>query len=128
MSEFQKEAKEKLEKEYKAGKYDRYATAMKDAVRKALDGFIEQDGEFAQAVAQGGSFEDCMKAVAKGCGSSISDLEAYRRAVQFYFPGADIRWSMTIDLIGNAGREPYEPKHAAESPAKGIMLDFTDFL
>ena len=127
MSDFQKQAGEKLDKEYKSGKYDRYAAAMKESVLKTLKDFIGQDEEFAQAVVQGGTFEDCMKAVARNCGNSISDLEAYRRAVQFYFPGAEIRCTMTVDLIG-AAAEPYTPKHAAEGSAKGIMLDFTDFL
>ncbi len=36
---------------------------MKDAVRTALEEFCRQDAEFAQAVAQGGSFAECMKAV-----------------------------------------------------------------
>ena len=127
MSEFQKKAGEKLDREYKAGKYDRYAQIMKDSVLKTLKEFCGQDEEFAQAGAQGGSFEDCMKAVAKNCGTGISDLEAYKRAVQFYFPGAEIRCTMSVDLIG-AAAEPYTPKHAAEGSGKGIMLDFTDFL
>lgn len=52
---------------------------MKSAVRDALLEFCRQNEEFAQAVVQGGAFPDCMAAVAKGVGSSISDLEAYRR-------------------------------------------------
>ena len=127
MSEFQKKAGEKLDREYKAGKYDRYAQIMKDSVLKTLKEFCGQGEEFAQAVVQGGSFENCMKAVAKNCGTGISDLEAYKRAVQFYFPGAEIRCTMTVDLIG-AAAESYTPKHAAEGNGKGIMLDFTDFL
>ena len=90
MNEWYEQAKRKLDAERASGKYDKYASAMKSAVCEALDGFCKQDGEFAQAVVQGGSFEDCMKAVAKNCGSSISDLEAFRRAVRFYFPGADV--------------------------------------
>ena len=78
---------EKLEKELKAGSYDRYANVMKASVKEALESFADQDDEFAQAIVQGGSFSDCMKAVAKGCGQSISDLEAYQRAAAFYFPG-----------------------------------------
>ena len=127
MSDFQKQAGEKLDKGYKAGKYDRYAQIMKESVLKTLKDFCGQDEEFAQAIVQGGTFEDCMKKVAAGCGNGISDLEAYRRAVQFYFPGAEIRCTMTVDLIG-AAAEPYTPKHAAEGGGKGIMLDFTDFL
>lgn len=129
MSEYLDKALEKLEKEYKSGSYDKYASAMKAAVKKALEDFCRQDEEFAQAVAQGGSFADCMKAVAKNCGSSISDLEAYRRAVQFYFPGAEIRWTMTVDLIGTAGKEAEAPASTAKAESKaGIILDLAQFL
>ena len=41
---------------------------MKSAERDALQEFCRQNEEFAQAVAQGGSFPDCMTAVAKGVG------------------------------------------------------------
>lgn len=129
MSEFLEAAMKKLDGEFKSGSYDKYASAMKKAVREAIETFCKQDEEFAQAVAQGGSFADCMKAVAKNCGSSISDLEAYRRAVQFYFPGAEIRWTMTVDLIGAAGKEAEAPASTAKDESKaGIILDFTQFL
>ena len=93
------QAKEKLEREAKAGNFDKYGNAMKKAVCDALLNFAGQDEEFAQAIVQGGNFTDCMKTVAKGIGSSISDLEAYKRAVSFYFPGADIEMQMIIKLI-----------------------------
>lgn len=70
----------KLEAEQKTAQYDRYAKIMKNSVREALESFCRHDEEFAQAVVQGGTFEDCMKAVATNCGNGISDLEAYRRA------------------------------------------------
>ena len=82
MNEWYMSAKKKLEEERKSGKYDKYAAAMKDAVCEALDSFCRQDGEFAQAVVQGGTFEDCMKAVARNCGSAISDLEAFCRGIR----------------------------------------------
>lgn len=97
------EAINKLNKENKSFKGDSKASAMRSAVLEALCQFCHQDSEFAQAVVQSDkTFSDCMKAVAKGVGSSISDLEAYKKAVQFYFPGAEIKFHMTIDLIGNA--------------------------
>ena len=101
MNEWYEQAKRKLEAERNSGSYDRYASAMKGAVCEALDGFCRQDAEFAQAVVQGGTFSDCMKAVAKGCGSAISDLEAFRRAVRFYFPGADVKFHMTVNLCAD---------------------------
>ena len=120
MADYEMDAVLKLDAEAKKGSYDKYAAAMKSAVLKALKDFVKQDAEFAQAVVQGGTFEDCMKAVAKGCGSSISDLDAYKKAVQFYFPAAQIRMTMTIVLIGAAAG-----KSAAQEPEqpKGVILD-----
>ena len=95
------DAKEKLEAG-KAARLDKYGEAMKGSVADALLTFCRQDGEFAQAVAQGGSFEDCMKAVGKCVkGNSISDAEAWGAAVRFFFPGAEIRVTMEIDLCAS---------------------------
>ena len=116
MSSWFDQARERLEREYKEVKGTK-ETAMKSAVRDTLLEFCRQDEEFAQAVAQGGSFSDCMKAVAKGVGGSISDLEAYRRAAAFYFDGARVQFHMTIQL------EPAEP----EMERGGILLDLSDF-
>ena len=130
MSEFRDQALEKLRKEAVAvsGSKER---AMSEAVRATLENFAGQEEEFAQAIVQGGSFSDCMTAVAKGVGGHISDLEAYKKAVQFYFPGAEIRMQMTIDLICAAAAkepEPYTPKHASNAKPENIVLDFTEFL
>lgn len=127
MSEFRDAALKKIQGEFKNGKFDRYGNAMKTDVLRQLEDFIEQDDEFAQAVAQGGSFEDCMKAVAKSVGGSISDLEAYQRAVQFYFPGAKVKMQLTIDLIGDAAEAPEKAREAEKKP-ENIVLDFRSFL
>ena len=130
MSEYRDQALKKIQAEYKSGKYDRYGQVMKADVLHQIEDFIEQDDEFAQAVVQGGTFEDCMKAVAKSCGQALSDVEAYRRAAAFYFPGAKVKMQLTIDLIGDAAKEtePYTPKHAAEEKPSGLVLDFRSFL
>lgn len=119
MTDFQTQALDKLETGLKNGKFDRYASVMKKAVKEALADFVRQDDEFAQAVVQGGSFEDCMKAVSKNVGSSISDLDAYGRAVSFYFPGATIQFKMTIDLCGDVRTD--------EKP-EGLILDLAAYL
>lgn len=118
----------KLETERTAAKYDRYARVMKDRVCETLADFCRQNEEFAQAVAQDGTFEACMKAVAKdaqsyGNGHGIPDLEAFRRAVRFYFPGAEVRFHMELDLVGDAagGIE------AAEDGGRTVMLSLEDF-
>lgn len=122
MSEFEEAAVERLNKECKEITGEREIVAMKEPTRDALIEFCRQDGEFAQAVAQGGSFSDCMKAVAKGVnGSAISDIEAYRRAVAFYFPGADIHFDMWIDLCASVGgSEPDKQKN-------GVLISLDSF-
>ena len=89
---------------------------MKHAVKESLLEFCRQNEEFAQAVAQGGSFPECMTAVAKGVGRSISDIDAFRRAAGFYFEGAKVEFRMEIHL------EPSE-----ESQANRIVIDLSDF-
>ena len=138
----------KLESELKTAQTDRYGSIMKNDVCKALTGFCRQNEEFAQAVYQGGSFEDCMKEVSKDCGHGISDLEAYRRAVRFYFKGADIRYTMTVNLCAGV-EKPEKEEPAADAAVRGsgtaggrdgresrgggetkdtISLDLSDFL
>lgn len=112
-------ALDKLKAEQKTAQYDRYAKIMKNSVREALESFCGQDEEFAQAVVQGGTFEECMKAVAKNCGNGISDLEAYRRAARFYFPGSEVRFQMSIDLCGDV-REP-------DGGQEAVVLNLEDF-
>lgn len=120
MTEFQEKALDKLKKELKEGTFDRYANIMKNGVHDALADFCRQDYEFAQAVVQGGTFTDCMKAVAKNCGHGVSDLEAYRRAVRFYFPGADIEFQMAIYLCE-------ADKPGQKENADSIIVNFDDF-
>ena len=127
MNEWYMRAKKKLETEWKTGQYSRYAAAMKDAVLEALDAFCRQDGEFAQAVVQGGTFEDCMKAVARNCGNAISDLEAFRRAVQFYFPGADVQFQMSVNLCASVENEEPVPQMPVPKAGRKI-ISLADFL
>lgn len=120
------QAVEKLREGLKSGKFDRHGEIMKDDVCNALVGFCRQDAEFAQAVVQGGSFEDCMKAVGKAVkGSGISDIKAFTEAVQFYFPGAGIDVQMTIDLCAGV-RDGSGAAPTGRQP--GVVLSLTDFL
>jgi hypothetical protein len=59
-----------------------------------------------------------MRAVAKGVHGSISDIEAYRRAVQYYFPGAEVEMQMVIHV------NPYQ---TTEPEPGGIVLSLSDF-
>jgi hypothetical protein len=114
-------AKEKLDAG-RAKRMDWYGEAMKGSVHDALLEFCRQDEEFAQAVAQGGSFADCMKAVSKCVkGNAIRDAEAWGAAVKFYFPGAGIRVEMRIDLCASVRTEDTAPK------TSGKIIDLSDF-
>lgn len=136
MENWATQAHEKLKKERSAvsGSKER---AMADAVLDAIKVFCSQEPEFAQAVVQSGSFADCMKKVAAGVSDSISDLEAYKKAVQFYFPGAVVNMQLTIDLIGEAAEkgepvretEPLIPAdlEPVEEKNKILTLDLSSF-
>jgi len=121
----------KIKKELAEYKGGRAEEIMKNDVAEALSDFCRQDEEFAQAVMQGGSFSACMAAVAKNPGQGISDLTAYKRAVQFYFPGAGIEMSMTVDLCAGVRDEDTHGFVSAKKKREGsdgIVLDLTDFL
>ena len=94
-------------------------------VKDILKNFCSQDDEFAQAVAQhDGSVAQCCEAVMKGVGSAVSDIDVYRRAVQYYFAGADIAVNMTINLCASVEQAAAEPEKAKSS----IVINLLDFL
>ena len=127
MDNWATQAVKKLEGEKKGitGSKER---AMADAVFTAIKDFCVQDEEFAQAVVQGGTFGECMKKVAGGVGNSISDLEAYKKAVQFYFPGAEVRMQLTIDLIGDAAKDAEYGEERVVIPGPDMILSLDDFI
>lgn len=122
MSEYKAKAKKRLDKEANAKEIKgRHELAVKSAVHDALISFIEQSDEFAQAVVQAsGSFGDCLIAVVKGVSSSLSDIEAYRRAVAFYFPGAEVEMALTIHM------SKYEREEKSE--AESVTLSLFDLM
>lgn len=99
-------------------------TAVKDAVLKTICKFCEQNAEFKQAIEQSNkSFADCLKATVKNAGISIEDLEVYKRAVAFYFPGADIKCTMTLDLGDEGFSNNSETPTGAASGKLQLDLD-----
>lgn len=94
-------------------------SAMANAVLDMVHEFCIQSSVFAKAVAEGGSFADCMAAVAKGVGNHISDIDAYKKAVRFYLPGADIAVKMDIQTASQPQRE---------EPVQSMSLSLEDLL
>ena len=98
MAEF-KTAAEKLDAELKAAKkLTSKGQAVSSAVVQALKDFCAQNSEFERAVLDGASVDKCIESTVKNAGSSISDLEVYKKAVAFYFKGATVKMTLTIDL------------------------------
>ena len=101
--------------------------AIASAVREALESFCDQEPEFEQAILQSGkTFQECLKEVVNGCGSCLSDIEAYRRAVKFYFSTATVSFRMTIDLCGDNGAA--EPRATAEIEKDTLSVSLDDLL
>lgn len=115
--------KEKLTAELKDAKLGKYETEVKNAVLRTICKFCEQNAEFKQAIEQSDkSFADCLKASVAGAKEHISDLDCYKRAVAFYFPGADIKCTMTLDL-GDGGFSNSKTSTAADSGKLQLDLD-----
>lgn len=131
--DYKEQAIKKITDEHKNGKFDRYGNVVKNECLKALTEFIKQDDEFAQAIVESsGTFSQCIEKAMKGCGSSISDIEVYRRCVQFYFKGATVDFKMEINLVGEAAA-PEDPKsqtlgETAKPESKKISLSLLDFI
>ncbi len=115
------EAINKLNEEFKqATKMSQKASAVKEYVLEALIMFCEQNEEFARAIVQTKqTIAQCIEETVNKCGSSISDIEVYKKAVQFYFHGATVKFSMTIDL----GDEGFSNKQTSKSGELTLSLD-----
>lgn len=113
---YAKEAAEKLERERK-DIMERREKIMAGPVAEALKEFCRQSREFAKAVVEGGSFHACMKEVAKGVGDHISDMDAYRKAALYYFPGASVEMTMKIHTAKQENK-----------PETGVVIDLIQFL
>lgn len=102
--------------------------AIAEAVAKALKQFCEQEPEFEQAVEQSDkTYSECLDSVVKGVGNSISDLEAYSRAVKYYFETAVIHFNMLIDLSGDNGYTP-PPITMTEQKQSGLTVSLDELL
>lgn len=66
-------------------------------VSNALINFCKQNEKFAEVVLKTKrTLSECCKYCLEGVTTSISDIDTYRRAVQFYFPSTEIEMNMTI--------------------------------
>ena len=117
---------DKLAEELKNFNGDRYGSAVKDFVASTLTHFCQQDKRFAEVVYKTKrTLSDCCAEIMKGCGTHVSDIDVYRGAVRSYFPNADISFTMSITINGDApsaeemARAP-EKKPEAQKPHKQV--------
>lgn len=105
-ADFQALAVEKLKKELKSFSGGQKEKAVSEFVASTLTHFCEQDSSFAEVVYKTKrTLSDCCAEVMAGCGNHISDIDVYRGAVKAYFPNADITFTMTITITGDAPTE-----------------------
>lgn len=90
-------------------------------VANALVSFCEQDADFAAAVVEkGADLVGCMRSMklpGHGLGY-LSDFDVYRMAVQYFLDGADVEWSMRVQV----------PKSQSIGKARVLELSLEDFL
>lgn len=104
--------------------------AIASATAAALISFCEQEPEFEQAIEQSGAdFQSCLNDVVSGVGTSISDIDVFRKAVKFYFSTATVSVVMTIDLSGDNGAPPITmTKNENKNESKTLTVSLDDLL
>lgn len=96
------QAKQKLENEINGVTLSGATAVIVKPTIAALLEFCRQEDEFAQAIIEcDKTIVSCCQGIAKNAGKAISDLEVYKQAVKFYFPGADVEFQMRIDLCAS---------------------------
>lgn len=123
MTKLQKVAVEQLNEQHKKAKYGQKAKVMARPTLDALISFCEQSETFAEAVHDcTKTFADCMATVEKDTGNALSDIDAYKKAVKFYMPTANIDVVMTIATSDQSG------KTKSKAADKTINLNLLDLL
>lgn len=110
-------AKEKIAAELEAFTGGQKEKAISQFAASQLSHFCEQSPLFAEVVYKTRrTLSDCCAQVMKGTGSCVSDIDVYRGVVRAYFPNADVRFLMDIEINGAAPSEE-EMAKPPEKPA-----------
>lgn len=112
------QAIQKLDRETQEFKGGQKEKAVSGPVADTIKSFCRQDAEFAQAVAQcEKTLSDCCAHAVKGSGNAISDIDVYRKAAEFYFPGCQVKMEMNIIV------NPAEIESGKENNVINLSLD-----
>ena len=122
MTKIQKDATDNITEQLKSFKGGQKETAVSKPVADVLINFCN-DERFAQAICMSQeTLSSCCKAIMSDVKNSISDIEVYKRAVEFYFPTATVLFKMEICLDAQEELE----RSALEKSSDNIVsiLDF----
>lgn len=94
-------------------KKNKYIEVIKNDTFEMLCDMCNKSEAFEKIIAESDkNLNACLSEVVKGVrNNGISDLEAYRRAVKFYCPDADIAFDMRIILSEQEAPAPKETKN-----------------
>ena len=122
-------AAEKIAAELKSFTGGSKEKAISKFAASELTHYCKQSPKFAEVVYKTRrTLSDCCAGVMKGTGNYVSDIDVYRGIVRAYFPNADVKFLMNIEINGAAPSEeemakPPEkpkpkPKPAPKKPAE----------
>lgn len=128
-------AAEKIAAELKGFSGGNKEKAISKFAAETLTHFCEESAQFARVVYKTRrTLSDCCAQVMKGTGNYVSDIDVYRGIVRAYFPNADVKFLMNIEINGTAPSEeemaklpekkpstlaaPSRPKPAPKKPAE----------
>lgn len=118
-------AAEKIATELKSFTGGSKEKAISKFAAETLAHFCEESPQFAQVVYKTRrTLSDCCAQVMKATGNYVSDIDVYRGIVRAYFPNADVKFLMNIEINGEAPSEeemaklPEKPKPKSKPKAK----------
>lgn len=96
MSQIIEQARQKLAEEEKNFKGDQFGEVVYKDLTRTLQQFCEEEW-FAEAITQSPkTLSDCCKTILSGVEQGISDVEVYKRAVEFYVPGSTVKCQLSV--------------------------------
>lgn len=99
-------AAEKIAAELKDFSGGQKEKAISKFAAETLTHFCEESAQFALVVYKTRrTLSDCCAEVMKGTGNYVSDIDVYRGIVRAYFPNADVKFLMNIEINGAAPSE-----------------------
>lgn len=96
MSEIIEQAKKKIDEEDKNFTGDQFGMVVHKDLAETLKNFCDVEW-FAESILKSGkTLSDCCKAILSDVQQGISDVETYKRAVEFFVPGSTVKCQFSV--------------------------------